>query len=50
MLYTKPQVAAVAPAIEAIQSCEKGIHQLDSVNGCATPADKPTNNAYEADE
>ena len=50
MKYEKPKVACSTTAIDAIQSCAKGIHQLDSVNGCASPANRPTNNAYEADE
>jgi hypothetical protein len=45
MRYEKPEVNALAPALESIQACDKSKQNAD---GCGTG--KGTTSAYEADE
>jgi hypothetical protein len=43
MMYTKPEIAILAPAIEAVQGNDKGNYPFTDGKRC-------TQNAYEADE
>lgn len=49
MRYVKPEVVTHGPAVNVIQSQQKGMYAAIDTTGSTTDT-RPTNGAYEADE